>query len=84
MLDWKKPFINEIYTVEENKKCNDDDEPIFASIWFGMEHMCVHEKGKLFKEDEIWASKGATCKAKRRGPLCNNEDNHDEYSTYHC
>ena len=42
-LDWKKPFINDIYTVSFNESCKDDDEPVFGTIWFGAEHLCVED-----------------------------------------
>jgi hypothetical protein len=61
ILDWSKPFINHIYTVDQNEQCYGDDEPILAQVWFGIEHMCVDTEG--------WATKGSTCS---KGGRCDN------------
>jgi len=53
-LDWNQPFINQVYAVDEDQSCKNDDEPVLASVWFGSQPMCVNN-GYL-------KTKGGTCK----------------------
>ena len=39
-FEWSQPFINKIYTVDENEKCRDSDEPLFLLLWQGAMHAC--------------------------------------------
>ena len=51
-FEWNKEFINKIYTVDENQKCLNSDEPIFSFIWPGAMHTCYYK-------NKYWA--GGTC-----------------------
>ena len=73
MLDWNHPFINKIYSVDENRNCNYNDDPILAQVWFGVEHMCV--------DDYQWATKGSTCSYQSRHETCDSDGNNCEATT---
>ena len=80
-MDWKKPFINDIYTVSEFESCKDDDEPVFGTIWFGAEHLCVEDMNNYEsaskKSDKVYVSKGETCYSRSESFLCRYKG--DEY-----
>ena len=58
ILDWNTPFFNEIYTVGPDQRCEFEDEPILASVWFGAEHFCI--------DDDRIVTKGMTCETAGR------------------
>ena len=74
-MDWKKPFINDIYTVDEYENCKDDDEPVFGLIWFGAEHMCVDYQEEYRERRKkgiktVYVSKGETCRSRYKSFMC--------------
>ena len=69
-MDWNKSLISDIYAVGENERCKGADEPVFGSIWFGAEHMCVedfgqYKSGTFENIDSVYVSKGETCESRR-------------------
>ena len=48
-LDWSKPFVSDIYTVNSNESCQGADEPIINMPWFGANHLCVDSEFNMVR-----------------------------------
>ena len=55
-IDWTKEFINEIYAVDASESCKDQDEPVLQMPWFGLQHLCLDNKGRMVPGKTCWES----------------------------